>query len=263
MSQYGWDTCPQATKAQTQHFTQVVAQLLADTLVGIYLHGSLAMRCFNPQQSDLDLLVVTRQPMTVATKRQLAELLLTTSGAPHPIEISMLVHSDLVPWQYPTPFDFHYSETWRAQIQQDLEHGRWQHWNVQRRNDPDLAAHVTITNHRGVCLYGAPIAQVFPAVPTGDYLASILADINDALAAILNDPVYAILNTCRICAFVQDGLICSKQEGGEWALRVVPEHIRPAIALALDAYATSQQHLAFDPVATANFVAYMREQLPS
>jgi hypothetical protein len=221
------------------------------------------MGCFNPQQSDLDILVITHQRMKVDTKRHLAELLLTTSRAPHPIEMSVVVHADLVPWQYPTPFDFHYSEMWREQIQQDLHHGRWQHWNAQLRNDPDLAAHVTITNHRGLCLHGAPIAHVFPDVPKEDYLASILGDVKDALASILDVPVYAILNTCRVYAFVRDGLICSKQEGGEWALNVVPADVRPAIALALEKYATDQQHTAFDPVATARFVAYMHEQLPS
>lgn len=263
MRQYGWDTCPPATKTQVQLFTHTVAQLLADSIVGIYLHGSLAMGCFNPEHSDLDLLVITRQPMQVHTKRQLAEFLLTTSRAPHPIEISVVVQTDLVPWQYPTPFDFHYSETWRERIAHDLRDGRWQHWNAQRQHDPDLAAHVMLTNNRGLCLHGAPIAQVFPNVPKADYLASILGDVNDAIAAILDAPVYAILNTCRVYAFVRAGLICSKQEGGDWALNSVPEDVRPAIALALETYATGQQHTAFDSAGTARFVAYMHKQLPS
>ena len=36
---------------------------LGSHLVGVYLHGSLAMGCFNPEASDVDLLVVAaRQP---------------------------------------------------------------------------------------------------------------------------------------------------------------------------------------------------------
>jgi predicted nucleotidyltransferase len=263
MSQYGWNNSPPGAKTQTQQFTRTVAQLLADNIVGIYLHGSLAMGCFNPEHSDLDLLVITHQRMQVGTKRQLAEFLLTTSRAPHPIELSVVVHTDLVPWQYPTPFDFHYSEMWRERIQQDLHHGRWPHWNAQLLNDPDLAAHVTITNHRGLCLHGAPIAHVFPDVPKADYLASILGDVKDALASIMDAPVYAILNTCRVYAFVRDGSICSKQEGGEWALTVVPEDVRPVIELALEIYAAGQQHKVFDTVAITRFVAYMHEQLPA
>ncbi|MEO7908775.1 MAG: aminoglycoside adenylyltransferase domain-containing protein [Roseiflexaceae bacterium] len=245
-----------------QLFTDTVAQLLADSIVGIYLHGSLAMGCFNPEHSDLDLLVITRQRMQLDTKRQLAEFFLAASRAPHPIEISVVVQADLVPWQYPTPFDFHYSEMWREQLQQDLYDRRWQHWNAQRQNDPDLAAHITITNHRGRCLFGAPIAQVFPNVPKADYLASILGDVKDAMAAIQDAPVYAILNACRVYAFVRDGRMYSKQEGGEWALNVVPEDVRPAIAPALDTYATGQKYTAFDSITTARFVAYMHQQLP-
>lgn len=261
MSQYDWDTCPQASKTQVQLFTNTVAQLLADTIIGIYLHGSLAMGCFNPEHSDLDFLVITRQPMPVDTKRQLAEFLLISSRAPHPIEISVVVQNDLVPWQYPTPFDFHYSEMWRERIQHDLQHGRWQHWNAQRHNDPDLAAHITIINHYGLCLYGAPIAQVFPEVPKADYLASILADAKEALATIVDAPVYAILNTCRVYAFMREGRVYSKQAGGDWALNGVPEDVRPPIALALEMYATGQPHTAFDPVHTAKFIAYMHEQV--
>lgn len=33
---------------------------LGGNLVGIYLHGSLAMGCFNPDTSDVDLLLVVR-----------------------------------------------------------------------------------------------------------------------------------------------------------------------------------------------------------
>ncbi len=49
---------------QIQGFTRQVAHLLADNLIGVYLHGSLAMRCFNPVVvSDIDVLVVTLEPM--------------------------------------------------------------------------------------------------------------------------------------------------------------------------------------------------------
>ena len=35
--------------------------ILQDNLIGIYLHGSLAMGCFNEKKSDIDLLVVVKQ----------------------------------------------------------------------------------------------------------------------------------------------------------------------------------------------------------
>lgn len=262
MIQYGWNDCPLAVKRQVQGFITDLVNLLANNLIGMYVHGSLAMACFNPRHSDLDLLVVTKEHLALDTKRHLAELLLRRSRAPQPIEMSVLAHSDLIPWQYPTPFAFHYSEMWRDQMQHDVASGNWQHWNDKIRKDPDLAAHITITKHRGICVYGKPIPNIFPDVPPDDYLASIIEDITGALATIEDDPVYAVLNTCRVWAFLQAGLIYSKQEGGKWALARVPDNIRPVVATALQVYSNEQESAHFDTDSLAAFITYMHEQLP-
>lgn len=46
---------------------------LGDNLVGIYLHGSLAMGCFNPDTSDIDLLLVVADKLTRDHMRRLAK----------------------------------------------------------------------------------------------------------------------------------------------------------------------------------------------
>ncbi|HEY3310653.1 MAG TPA: aminoglycoside adenylyltransferase domain-containing protein [Anaerolineales bacterium] len=240
-----------------------VEGLLAKNLLGFYLHGSLAMNCFNPARSDLDFLVVTHQPMLLDIKKRLTSLLLKASRAPHPIEISFLPHSYLIPWQYPTPFDFHYSETWRYTLQQQLGDGAWTRWNDAVQTDPDLAAHITIIEQRGICLSGAPIRKVFPVVPAADYLASILSDVRSALDGRLEDPLDSILNLCRICAFNEAGLVCSKQEGGQWALTFLPVGVQPVIHQALETYATGSGHGEFDPLELAYIISAMRSRLSS
>jgi len=40
-----------------ESFVERNKEILEDSLVGIYLHGSAAMGCFNPAKSDIDLLV--------------------------------------------------------------------------------------------------------------------------------------------------------------------------------------------------------------
>jgi len=263
MSQFGWHDCPISVRSQVENFTGQITTLLTDNLIGIYLHGSLAMACFNPRRSDLDLLVITHTRIPAAIKRQLASLHLSASNAPHPIEISYLPHSDLVPWRYPPPFDLHYSEAWREKTEQALQDPQWPPDDAHPMHDPDLAAHVTITKARGICLVGAPVAQIFPDVPKADYLASILGDIQDAFDHILDNPVYAILNACRVDAFLHAGLICSKQEGGAWTLANAPVAVQPAIAVALALYAGDQTDTHFDPAAIAVFVTYMRQRLAS
>ncbi|HHT85033.1 MAG: nucleotidyltransferase domain-containing protein [Bacillota bacterium] len=45
-----------------ERFVQQNRIILGSNLVGIYLHGSAAMGCWNPRTSDLDLLVVVNDP---------------------------------------------------------------------------------------------------------------------------------------------------------------------------------------------------------
>jgi predicted nucleotidyltransferase len=79
--------------------------IVADDLVGVYLHGSLALGCFNPALSDLDLLVVTKQALT-SDQRQALGPVLSRSGR---VEISFLAAPSLRPWRHPAPYDLHFS----------------------------------------------------------------------------------------------------------------------------------------------------------
>jgi len=262
MAQYGWADCPAAVRAQITGFRDALIGTLANNLVGVYLHGSLAMGCFNPELSDIDVLTVTRQRMPVETKRRVVELLLRYSAAPRPFEISILGVQDLHPWQHPTPFDLHYGEDGREKFQHALASGDWQSWNDAHLTDPDLAAHVTITRHRGLCLHGAPIAELFPLVPPEHYRDSILSDFEWGYERLDQFPIYFILNACRIHAYVCEGRICSKDESGAWAISNLPEEFRKIVRWALDAYRGSNPTQGFATQELEPFAAYMRERLP-
>jgi hypothetical protein len=259
MGFYGWHNCPPAARQQIDDLVSTLTDRLAERLIGIYLHGSLAMDCFNPNHSDLDLLVITVDRLPPSLKRQIIAYLLVCSQQPQPIEISVLTQAQLRPWQYPTPFDLHYSEMWRAAYTRDLAAG--QAWDETEQRDPDLAAHITIINQRGICLAGAPITAIFPAVPSVDYRASIAGDILDALDTIAADPVYAILNCCRTYAYLRDGHIFSKAEGGAWAIDVLPADLRPTVATAMAAYCADIEQQPFEPQALGAFAAHMRQVL--
>jgi hypothetical protein len=261
MALYGWHTCPIAVREQVDHLVSKLSNCLAEQLIGIYLHGSLAMGCFNPTQSDLDLLVITTDCMALAQKRQIIEYLLAYSQQPQPVEISFLARTQLLPWQYPTPFDLHYSEMWRAGYTQDLVSGTWQAWDSNEHRDPDLAAHITIINQRGICLAGAPVAAIFPAVPGDDYRAALAADIQDSLDSIATNPVYTILNCCRTYAYLRDGHVFSKEEGGDWAIQILPADLRDPVATALAVYRSDIGQQSFEPHGLSTFATHMRQVL--
>lgn len=236
MSQFGWDSCPDDVRAQAQGVVRAIQGILADNLVGIYLHGSLAFGCFNSARSDLDLLVVTAAAMSVDSKRAIVEKLLASSGQPCPVEISFLSRDDLHPWRYPPPFDLHFSEDWRVRYERALEDGTWRQWNAARQVDLDLGAHVAVTMSRGICLVGGAISVVFPSEAIHAYRAAIMSDCADWPSHIGANPEYYILNACRIAAYLADGAIRSKAEGGMWGLAHLPLEWHSLIGAALVVY---------------------------
>lgn len=266
MSQYGWENCPTEVRQQVERLCEGFWSQLAGNLIGIYLHGSLATDCFNPLRSDIDLLVVTRDEMTVETKRDAARFLLENSLHPSPIEISFLRRRDLKPWCHPTPFDFHYSEDWREQFECELEGVDWKQWNASEHFDDDLAAHITVLNHRGVRLYGEAIEDIFPSVPKEDFIISIAGDVLSekfGFDAVLEYPVYVVLNSCRTLAFLQTGRVMSKDEGGRWALENLPVEFHRIIACALNEYRHNRNESNLAKEQLIDFAVYMKHKIKS
>ncbi len=57
-------------------FTAMSRKVFRENLTGVYLHGSLAMGCFDPRWSDLDLLLVTQTPPADGEKLEFLRRLL-------------------------------------------------------------------------------------------------------------------------------------------------------------------------------------------
>src|SRR5262245_53767104 len=225
-------------------FVHAVQQQLTKNLVGIYLHGSLAMGSFNPTSSDIDLLIVVRETLELAAKKALAERLLQLSArAPRPLELSVIVINNLQYFRHPSPYELHFSDSNKTDfVNATVDF-------AVARSDPDLAAHFVITKARGVCLCGEPIGHLFPDVPDPVYLDSIVGDFDWSYANVMQGPdtgdclvpVYAVLNFCRVLAFIQDHLVTSKREGGQWALHHLPQHHAPVIQAALSDYCGAER----------------------
>lgn len=233
-----------------KHFTQMSQMIFGDHLTGVYLHGSLAMGCFNPQKSDLDLLlVVDEEPSDEAKLAFMEQVVLLNKEAPAKgLELSIVTKAAVKSFQYPTPFVLHFSPMHLGWFQQDPK-GYVAHM---KGDDPDLAAHCTILLQYGKVLYGAPITEVFGEVPKAAYLDSIWQDVSGAEEDILRDPMYITLNLCRVLAYVRQSLVLSKQEGGQWGLAHLPDMHHPLIQQALRCYA-SDVPLAADETAAISF----------
>ena len=222
-------------------FVDRMKEILNENLTGIYLHGSLAMGCFNSRKSDLDLIVITENLISDLQKMQIMQHIvrLNEDAPPKGLEISFVLRKWCKPFAYPTPFELHFSPTHLKRFMEDPV----DYIEKMKGIDIDLAAHFSIINRFGVVLYGEEIEQVFSEVPEEYYRQSICADIENAVNDIIGNPIYITLNLCRVFAFMKNGLYLSKEQGGKWGIESLPEY-RSVISEALDCYTSDRNMMA-------------------
>lgn len=234
-------------------FVERSKHILKDNLCGIYLHGSFVMGCFNPEKSDLDLIVVVFDKLSDETKRAYMEMVveLNEAAPPKGIEMSIVLKTECKPFVYPTPYELHFSAGHLDWYREDPE----DYIREMNGTDKDLAAHFTIINRRGRCLYGAPIKEVFADVPSSDYMDSIWYDVEHAAEEIAEVPMYLTLNLARVLAYREAGLVLSKKEGGEWAISNLPAEYHPLILDALREY-TENAEVVYDQALAKRYAEY-------
>lgn len=221
-------------RALLQRVCDAYRCILGEKLTGFYVHGSIAFGCFTWATGDVDFLAVVEAPLTQAVKESLIRILLdlTPIAPPKGFEMSVVLRDVCAPFQYPTPFELHFSNAHKARAEAELS----AYCREMHGVDSDLAAHFTVIRHVGETLFGADIAEVFGEIPRAAYVDSILGDVGGAVQEIGGNPVYTILNLCRVLVYLQDGAVLSKRQGGEWGLRCLPEEYHPLLYSALQAY---------------------------
>lgn len=98
-------------------------KILGEELIGIYLHGSMAMGCFNPDKSDIDLIFVIRDHITDTQKMKFMNCIVDAnkSALSKGIELSIVKQKYCKHFVYPTPFELHfqmhiYSGLWKSRM---------------------------------------------------------------------------------------------------------------------------------------------------
>jgi streptomycin 3"-adenylyltransferase len=226
---------PDAVKQYLADFVQGFQHILGDKLVGVYLHGSLALGSFNSTSSDIDLIVVVRDGMTLDERQQARQFVKQLDVPARELEMSVVTLESVQHFQHPTPYELHLP----------TDHG-----DLPDLRDGDLAAHFTVIKAHGVTLYGKPIAAIFADVPSAHYLDSIAGDaawsygeiMKGADDGVCSVPPYGVLNFCRILAYLDERTVLSKAEGGKWGLAHLPQIYAPVIQAALHTYVTATAH---------------------
>lgn len=215
-------------------FTDACLTYFADGLAGVYLHGSLALGDFRWEQGDVDLLVLVKEPPGAERKTAFARAVLALDGdaPPKGLETSVVLARCMVPLQYPTPFEWHFSHMHKARCQSDPRAYSLEMHGVDR----DLASYAGVIRARGHRLWGADIADAFAPVPPAYYLDSLLTDLRESVEGLPDNAAYCVLNLCRTRAYLCEGLVLSKADGARWAIPRLADAGAAFARMALDAY---------------------------
>lgn len=206
-----------------------VHSILQDHLIGIYLYGSLAMGCFHPRSSDIDVILVVRERLPKKQRRKIVEYLKGACSMGKRIELSIIGAEVLRNPQYPMPVDLHYE--WWGNI-------------FENEKDNEILSNLYTTGKRGFCVWGAPTSDVFSKISARYHLRSVIEDIQHTRRYLHEKPerigynvqVYWVLASCRVLAFIREEKVLSKLEGGQWGLANLPKEYSSLIEQALSCY---------------------------
>ncbi|MFI8442525.1 aminoglycoside adenylyltransferase family protein [Streptomyces rochei] len=221
---------PERDRDRTDHLVTLVRHHLGDEdVLGVYAHGSATFGGLRPH-SDLDLLVVVRNPTTHARRAALTEELLKVSGGEgrRPVELIVVVHGDVRPWRYPPRRDYLYGEWLRDAYERGHVPGP--------EDDPDLAPLLTMVLRADTPLHGPPPAVLLDPVPHTDLRRAIVAGVPELTAELESDTRNVLLTLARIWSTLVTGEIRSKDAAADWALARLPAGHREPLAHARAVY---------------------------
>jgi len=235
MGGYSSQMLSDADNQQIDRVLTLVREVLDSEVVAAYLFGSAVLGGLRPD-SDLDILVVSKRPITRAEKEHLVHGLMAASGKRasmgtwRRIELTIVVDRDVKPWRYPPTLDFQYGDWLRSQF----DSGSVEPWAPVLK--PDLAQLITMVILANTPLLGPPPDQIFDPVPQCDLVKAMVGDIDRLRGDIDSDTRNVILTLARIWTTVATGVIRSKDAAADWALDRLPEAHRPALARARAVY---------------------------
>ena len=215
---------------QIQEIVGLVDRVLGQEVIGTYLHGSAVLGGLRPA-SDVDVLVVSRRCMNGQERRQLLEGLFGISGSPNqarPVELVVVVQSDVRPFPFPPTCDFLYGEWLRHEFEASGP--------PQPQPMPDLALLITMVLAGDHPLTGPPPAQVLDPVPHVDLVRATVAGIPGLLQDLDDDTRNVLLTFARIWTTLATGQIKSKDAAADWALAQLPPEHRPVLQHAKELY---------------------------
>lgn len=185
-----------------------IIEIIKSKYIGMYIHGSYAEGTFKWERSDIDIIVLINNKLSVLEKEQLLDLFVNNSQEcpKKGIEISFLNIYSINIEKHPFSYEFHYSLYWYSHIEENL----WQIKAERIKYDPDLASHIMNLWTHSVVIESTEVENIFPKIKDSEFI--------DSIENTLIDNVDAIMNLCRKHYYIRYGKLLSKYEGLTWAI---------------------------------------------
>ncbi|MFD4027874.1 aminoglycoside adenylyltransferase family protein [Streptomyces sp. NPDC058576] len=208
----------------------LLQDVLGPDLLGSCLHGSAVLGGLKPA-SDLDVLAVTRRSLDEHRRRALLAGVLEISGLTaqvRPVELTVVVQSEIRPWRYPPTADFLYGEWLRGELSASGP--------PHPAPLPDLALVLDAARAGDHPLTGPPPARLIDPVPHADLVRASLAGLPELLGDLAEDTRNVLLTLARVWTTLATGEIRPKDAAADWAVARLPAEHRPVLEHARDLY---------------------------
>nr|ADZ31323.1 aminoglycoside-3'-adenylyltransferase [Pseudomonas aeruginosa] len=208
---------------------------LESTLLDEHLYGSALDGGLKPY-SDIDLLVTVAAQLDETVRQALVVDLLEISASPgqrealRSLEVTIVVHGDVVPWRYPA--------------RRELQFGEWQRKDIlagifePATTDVDLAILLTKVRQHSLALTGSAAEDFFNPVPEGDLFKAL----SDTLKLWNSQPDWegddrnVVLTLSRIWKSAATGKTAPKDIVANRAIECLPNQHKPVLLEARQAY---------------------------
>ena len=199
--------------------TTIVQALLGDRVVGLYLFGS-AVQGGLRVDSDVDVLVLVKQPLLPEARRELVSRLMEISGrigntrSARPLELTIVDLADVEPWRYPPRAEFVFGEWLREQFEDGAIPGP--------TVDPDLTIVLKTLMDHSIPLCGPEASSLLPPIPMADIRRAIKDSLPGLLESLHGDERNVILTLARMWLTAAQGTIAPKDVAAAWAMEQLP-----------------------------------------
>ena len=242
----GFRDLPNEILNQINKVVNIWKKHLGDELIGVYLHGSIALDAFNPDSGDIDILVVVKDSIDIPVKLEIARDIIEIDKKPCPLEMSAVKLSDARNWKTPGNCVFHYSDFWTEKYVERFSNPDADVYVVDHEfPDADVTSYIKLLKQCGIVLYGREIQKVFADISDEDFWVAISADIDDYDFHDYDARYFAsnVLILGRILSFKIERRILSKYDGGIWMIDHVPEDLKYLPKLAMKIWFEGEEHL--------------------